>query len=177
MVGRRRHLLPRGLPPSWAAALLLFAWIAGFAAPCFHDHADHAPAAGDSALDRHDTADHDHAADQCAGVVRDVPTETSIAAHCPAGDNCRDPFHHHHSHDRVRAVVGCAICAALLVREALPIVGFALPSPAATLLVRLPPHRSSASECAVVAQARGPPGVGVATSRHDRPSTTALSRA
>lgn len=169
---RRRipRLLPTALPERGALAVLLVAWLLGVVAPAFHDHADH-----DADAAAHD--DHDDAT-RCSGVIVAAAPVATLAADCPEGEGCRNPVHHHHSHELPRHdVANCPTCAALLQRAIVPVVSFSLAPRAVHHLAPLAERASLPSERSVFAQARGPPSVARLFVTRDRSSSTAALRA
>ena len=157
--------------------MLLFTWLLGLLVPLFHRHEDHA-AADDAATAALASGPEHGRSSNCSGRMRDQAPEPSIAAECPNGGDCSDPFHHHHPHPSPgRDAVGCSICASLLDRSVVPVAGFAI-APLAAHRVAAPLVRvSPPSERSVFAQARGPPAGAFAATWRNRLFSTVPLRA
>jgi hypothetical protein len=128
--------------------VLLFTWALSLCAPALHERFDVDASSGE--------ANHGHdGRGACDAPV--VHHEGAVVhADCAAGDNCRDPSHHHHSpfqHDATR----CPACASSLERASeLPSFRFSSPRRAfiaTTATVRVP----TPAERHVFALARAPP--------------------
>jgi hypothetical protein len=134
--------------------VLLFTWTLSLFAPALHARFDVDAGSGEA---NHGDGGHDGrgACDAAIGHHEGVV----VHAGCDAGNDCRDPSHHHHSpyqHDATR----CPACASSLERASeLPSFRFSSPQYAlvsVVALVRVP----TPAERHVFALARGPPSPG-----------------
>jgi hypothetical protein len=138
----RRHSRILRFPstPRGQSFFLLLAWFASLLLPAFHFEAEAELGSG-----------HD-----CSGLFAKEASTPSLAASCPDGDDCTNPWHHHHS-DAQHDASQCPICSSLLERIAeTPVVFDVAPTRVALVApraARLPPL----AERFVIALARGPP--------------------
>jgi hypothetical protein len=141
-------VLRRIRSPSQPLVVLLFTWALSLCAPALHARFEIGD--GDEA-----SRGGSHDCEACRGPV--VHHEGVVLhAGCDAGDDCRDPTHHHHppfQHDATR----CPACASSLERASeLPFFRFTSPritfvAAAASIRIATPAERH------VCALARGPP--------------------
>ncbi len=144
-----RHLLPAALPLRLPLAALLAAWLLALLAPLLHVHVGH-----------HADDGTDHDAAHCEQPFLPHGAEPAFAASCPDGGSCREPGHHHHSHEtRVHGAAGCQQCASFWERRIEPPLPFVLAplvvERCAPVAVRMSPQ----AQRAVFAWARGPPAL------------------
>ncbi len=134
--------------------VLLFTWTLSLFAPALHARFDVDAGSGEAHHDGGgDGSDGGRGACDAASAHHDGVV---VHAGCDAGNDCRDPSHHHHSpyqHDATR----CPACASSLERASvLPAFRFASPLRAHVAVVA-PVRVPTPAERHVFALARGPP--------------------
>jgi hypothetical protein len=152
MLRRTRRLLPAKLPPRLPLVALLAAWLLAQLAPLLHVHVGHHGP-------EHEHLDH---AGACCEQPPATPNQSPmVAASCPDGGSCRNPLHHHHSHEGpFDDAIGCHQCASFWERPVEASPRFFL-APLSVVRTLAAPVRQAPQELrAAMALARGPPAGG-----------------
>ncbi len=137
--------------------VLLIAWLVSLAAPAFHDHSDEGGQAG--AGEQTGPGGHAGHADgvACSHRFRSLPAGDRWTSECPDGEQCQDPWHHHHTPFKAHDTTSCRVCSSLLERPG-ELPTFICFAPCAVeFIVAREPVLPSIQQRFVIALARGPP--------------------
>ena len=143
--------------PDAPLIVLLFTWTLSLCAPALHERFDVDASSGEA-----NHGDGGHGSDRGRGACEAAVVHHDgavVHADCTAGDNCRNPSHHHHSpyqHDATH----CPACASSFERASeLPFFLFSSPRSAVVTVVA-PARVPTPAERHVFALARAPPSTG-----------------